>query len=175
MMLGFVGILMGLEFAAVNFEARHGVRFGFGLAMVVLGGVLAAHGMRTVALSPVVAEVAKDCDGTFAAIGYTEPSLVYYAGHHWDMFPASPEGLEAAIAANPAVLVVLRSQADTGMMLGFSGRKARDSDTSAGAERLVREGYVQSRAEGLNIARFSWATVDIYRRIDSFREPGPAQ
>ena len=168
MMLGMVGVLMGLEFVAVNFEARKGIRLGFGLAMVILGGVLAAHGMRQVALSPQIAPFARGAKGTFACVGYTEPSLVYYTDACWDSFPATPTGVEAAIASKPAVLVVLRHQANTTQMLGFSGKAPRDTLYAATAERLVAAGYVQSRVEGLNIARFSWAAVDIYRSADSF-------
>jgi 4-amino-4-deoxy-L-arabinose transferase-like glycosyltransferase len=169
MMLGFVGILMGLEFVAVNFEARQWVRLGAGLAMVAAGSWVAAHGMKEVALSPRIAAVATGCEGKFAAVGYTEPSLVYYAGHKWDMFPASPEGLAEAVAGNPEILVVLRKQANTDRMLGFSKKEARDTNYAPLAEHLAAEGYARIELSGLNIARFSWADVDVYRRLDSFR------
>jgi 4-amino-4-deoxy-L-arabinose transferase-like glycosyltransferase len=165
MMLGFVAILMGLQFTAVNFETKHTVRIGMGLAMLVMGSCLACFGMRKVALSPQVARYASSVDGHLAAVGYTEPSLVYYSGKTWSMHASNAQGLEEALATKPSMLVVLRNQSDMGTMLGFNHRKPKETEGAKLAEEKLTAGYVRTSAEGLNIGRFSWTTVDIYLDI----------
>jgi 4-amino-4-deoxy-L-arabinose transferase-like glycosyltransferase len=172
MMLGFVAILMGLQFAAVNFETKHTVRIGMGFAMLVMGSCLACVGMKKVALSPQIAKFAGSVDGNLAAVGYTEPSLVYYAGKPWKMYSGNKDGLEAAIAVRPAMLVVMRKQSNMGTLLGFNNKKAKDMDCAKLAEERLTTGYVRTNAEGLNIGRFSWTTVDIYLDISGINIRG---
>lgn len=162
MMLGFCGVLMGMLFAAVNFEAHRLLRVGLGLALLILGSVTAGYGMRRIALSPAVAHLAEGTGGVLCGVGYSEPSLVYYSSRSWKMFHGKADGLQEAVAEHPAMLVVLRCQKDTGAMLGFGSKKLKVSEAAIYAESLLKNGYVRTTVEGLNIARFSWATVDVY-------------
>jgi 4-amino-4-deoxy-L-arabinose transferase-like glycosyltransferase len=171
MMLGFVTVLAGLEIVAMCFEARRWVSLTAGLVAVAAGGWIASNGMREVALSPQIAALAAGCEGKLSAVGYTEPSLVYYSGRHWDMFPASPDGLAQAVAQAPDFLVVLRRQASTDSMLGLSSKAPRDTKYAALADDLDRQGYERIELSGLNIARFTWADVDLYRKLDARLAP----
>ncbi len=164
MMLGLCALLMGLQFVALNFESRRASRIGMGVAMISLGSVLAGLGLQRVALSPIVADYAEGVDGRLAALGYTEPSLVYYAGRSWDMYASSAQGVDEALESGAAMIVVFRRQLSTNTLLGFDKKEPQDSDYSEYALKLLDCGYVRSRVEGLNIARFSWATLDIYTR-----------
>ena len=166
MMLGFAGVLMGLQFTAVSFEYKRTVRIAFGLAMLGMAAILAGFGMCRIAVSPMIAPYAHDADGALAAVGYTEPSLVYYSGHAWRMYGSSQEELDKALAGKPAMIAVLRRQSDMGMMLGFNHKTATDSPVALSAQTRLTNGYVRASVEGLNIGRFSWVTVDVYLDID---------
>jgi 4-amino-4-deoxy-L-arabinose transferase-like glycosyltransferase len=172
MMLGFAGVLMGLQFTAVSFEFRKTLRIAMGLFMVVVASILAAYGMRKVALSPLAASYADSARGRAVAVGYTEPSLVYYSAREWEMHKGSTVELEKAIAEKPSVIVVLRNQMSMGALLGFKRKNVADTDYSRVAEEKLSSGYVRSDAEGLNIGRFSWVSVDIYLSIDQLIQGG---
>jgi len=87
------------------------------------------------------------------------------------MFPASPDGLAQAVAQAPDFLVVLRRQASTDSMLGLSSKAPRDTKYAALADDLDRQGYERIELSGLNIARFTWADVDLYRKLDARLAP----
>jgi 4-amino-4-deoxy-L-arabinose transferase-like glycosyltransferase len=167
MMLGFAGVLMGLQFTAVNFETKRTVRIGMGLAMLVMATCLASFGMRRIALSPQIAKFTKAVSGPLAAVGYTEPSLVYYSEHSWDMYSGNVEGLEKALASHPAMLVVMRKQSNMNTMLGFDHKIAKDKDCALLAEERLASGYIRTSVEGLNIGRFSWTTADVYLDVSA--------
>jgi 4-amino-4-deoxy-L-arabinose transferase-like glycosyltransferase len=166
MMLGFVGVLMGLQFTAVAFEYRKTLRIAMGLLMIVAASILAAFGMRKAALSPLIASYAEVASGRAVAVGYTEPSLVYYSARMWEMRKGSVDELNSAIAEKPAIIVILRNQTNMSSLLGLSRKKTVDTEYSRAAAEKLTDGYVRSGASGLNIGRFSWACVDIYMDID---------
>jgi 4-amino-4-deoxy-L-arabinose transferase-like glycosyltransferase len=166
MMLGFCAVLMGLMFIAVSFERRSAIRMAMGIVMLIAGSMLSGIGMRRVAISPQIALQAQEADGALAAVGYTEPSLVYYAGRTWHMYPGTAEGLEEALLRRPAMIAVLRKQMDMNTMLGFAHKTIKVCEEALLAEKRLNEGYIHGSVDGLNIGRFTWASVDLYIDID---------
>jgi hypothetical protein len=120
--------------------------------------------LQRAALSPVVAPLARRAQGPVAAIGYTEPSLVYYSGRSWDFQPETREGLDRALALKPQMLLIERRHADFNTLLAFDDEVSGESEVAIAAEELLDAGWIRYSAEGLNIAKPSWVWVDVYIR-----------
>ncbi|MGF1530717.1 MAG: ArnT family glycosyltransferase [Puniceicoccaceae bacterium] len=103
--------------------------------------------------------------------GFTEPSLVFYTGHFW-LAASSGDSIQQLMAEEDVQIVVTLVQdypLEALLLAAWSGQ-APESKRHHTPPDFLPPGQI-FRVSGINPARFSWATVEIWR--PSPQVPGP--
>jgi len=172
--LALAAIAGGLTLTAwTAAQRKHGLVLA-GLIMVATGFRAGSHSLHSLspvaALAPVFQAMPEDT--LFAAQGFEEPSLVYYAHRHWSMGIETAEDMEKFIAeAGPRVVLLQRGEtrldAWLARYLTFLRLPKPKPDTPSLKRWLTRletpaSGYRLIRQAGVNTARLSWVELDIW-------------
>jgi 4-amino-4-deoxy-L-arabinose transferase-like glycosyltransferase len=106
---------------------------------------------------------------TLHGCGYTEPSLVFYTDHQWQFTDNVNAAKQLLQQTSPVVVVVLKRDWTLDRwfkgLLGTApkGTAAKDHTVILQALHAESSSGVQSRTiEGFNMARFSWAEVQLF-------------
>jgi hypothetical protein len=103
---------------------------------------------------------------TLHGCGYTEPSLVFYTNHLWQFTDDVNEAKRLLQQTGPVAVVVLKREWTLDRrfkgLLGTAPQGTAAKDHTAILAEAESTG-VQSRViEGFNVARFSWAEVELF-------------
>lgn len=96
--------------------------------------------------------------------GYTEPSLVFYTNHLWQFTDDVNEAKRLLQQSGPVAVVVLKREWTLDRwfkgLLGTAPKGTAAKDFSASLQ-IESAGVQSQRIEGFNVARFSWAEVQL--------------
>lgn len=173
--LALAGVLGGLTgFALMVYRQAYRLALA---ALVSVGISLNVGSSSLRALSPALhlAELfqAMPSETAFYAVGFDEPSLVFYSHHHWKVWPGDAEGLNEVKQSGPRFILLLRDEI---RLEGYLARylpfvrppsnkpwsEARRSWVEALA--TPESGYTVIHLTGINTARVSWVGLDVWFR-----------
>jgi hypothetical protein len=96
--------------------------------------------------------------------GYTEPSLVFYTNHLWHFTDDVNEAKRLLQQTGPVAVVVLKREWTLDRwfkgLLGTAPKGTAAKDFTASLQ-IESAGVQSQRIEGFNVARFSWAEVQL--------------
>jgi len=96
--------------------------------------------------------------------GYTEPSLVFYTNHTWQFTDDVNEAQRLLQQTGPVAVVVLKREWTLDRwfkgMLGTAPKGTAAKDFTASLQ-IESAGVQSQQIEGFNVARFSWAEVQL--------------
>lgn len=96
--------------------------------------------------------------------GYTEPSLVFYTNHLWQFTDDVSEAKRLLQQSGPVAVVVLKREWTLDRwfkgLLGTAPKGTAANDHTASFQ-IESVGVQSQRIEGFNVARFSWAEVQL--------------
>jgi 4-amino-4-deoxy-L-arabinose transferase-like glycosyltransferase len=103
-------------------------------------------------------------DMTLHGCGYTEPSLVFYTNHLWRFTDDVNEAQRLLQQSGPVAVVVLKREWTLDRwfkgLLGTAPKGTAAKDFTASLQ-IESAGVQSQQIEGFNVARFSWAEVQL--------------
>lgn len=103
-------------------------------------------------------------DITLHGCGYTEPSLVFYTNHLWQFTDDVNEAKRLLQQSGPVAVVVLKREWALDRwfkgLLGTAPKGTAAKDFTASVQ-IELAGVQSQKIEGFNVARFSWAEVQL--------------
>ena len=140
------------------------------VALTSLSLVLLGHQLRTTSVPVRVAAALGEvtADMTLHGCGYTEPSLVFYTNHIWQFTDDMSAAKLLLQQSGPVALVVLKREWTLDRwfkgLLGTvpQGTAAKDHKEIIQALETASPGVQSQVIEGFNVARFSWAEVQLF-------------
>ena len=105
-------------------------------------------------------------DMTLHGCGYTEPSLVFYTNHLWQFTDDVNEAKRLLQQSGPVAVVVLKREWTLDRwfkgLLGTAPQGTAAKDHTAIVDEAGSTGVQSQKIEGFNVARFSWAEVQLF-------------
>lgn len=103
---------------------------------------------------------------TLHGCGYTEPSLVFYTNHLWQFTDDVNEAKRLLQQSGPVAVVVLKREWTLDRwfkgLLGTAPQGTAAKDHTAIVDEAGSTGVQSQKIEGFNVARFSWAEVQLF-------------
>jgi 4-amino-4-deoxy-L-arabinose transferase-like glycosyltransferase len=103
---------------------------------------------------------------TLHGCGYTEPSLVFYTNHLWQFTDDVNEAKRLLQQSGPVAVVVLKREWTLDRwfkgLLGTAPQGTAAKDYTAIVDEAGSTGVQSQKIEGFNVARFSWAEVQLF-------------
>ena len=169
-LFGAAGIVISLMFLALLWHPARRTAAVVPLIFLVLGTIVFAVNLRQITpaaqLQGLFRQLPRETE--YRSCGFSEPSLVFYSGHPWQIME-DPQELGTFIAKPGPRLVVCQ---DREWRLGdclkrWWGRPAAGSDGGLSKElaALDASGCQRRNVEGFNTARGSWVRLRVYYRF----------